>query len=164
MSSSTPSICVVVVFSRTNHRSGSGSGALRSPSHKRFTGIMLPPFPYLPLLFFASLPALLSPSCLILSPHIRNLDTKPGSVFPWLATYFVSRFCAIFPLPGNPNSRMSENQLAPSGVFSDLPSLPLLLLPSYPLAWSATHLSLALASPSNVQAPKLSLTLSYARP
>ena len=38
MSSSTPSICVVVVFSRTNHRSGSGSGALRSPSHKRFTG------------------------------------------------------------------------------------------------------------------------------
>ena len=80
MSSPTPSICVVVGFSCTNHLRRVSSGASRSPSHKRPTGIMLPPFPYLSLRLLASLPALLASFCLILFPYFLNLDTKPGSL------------------------------------------------------------------------------------
>ena len=76
MSSSTPSICVVVVFSRTNHRSGSGSGALRSPSHKKITGSMLPPFPYLPLP--SSPPYLPSPHPLVSSFLLTSATWTPN--------------------------------------------------------------------------------------
>ena len=165
MSSSTPSICVVVVFSRTNHRSGSGSGALRSPSHKKITGSMLPPFPYLPLPstppYLPSPHPLVSSFLLTSATWTPNLDPfSPG----WrltLSQVFVrySRFPEIQTL------LCLKTSWPPLGFFPTSPLSPLLLfLPSYPLASSATHLSLALASPSSVQAPKLSLTLSYARP
>ena len=76
MFTSTPSICVVVVFSRANHRSGSGSGALRSPSHKKNTGSMLPPFPYLPLP--SSPPYLPSPHPLVSSFLLTSATWTPN--------------------------------------------------------------------------------------
>ena len=73
------------------------SGASRSPSHKKPTGIMLPPFPYPSLRLLASLPALLASFSLILFPYFLNLDTKPGffPLFPPQVSFHALPFPAF---------------------------------------------------------------------
>ena len=74
--SSTPSICVKYV----SFLPRLSSGDLRSPSHKRTSGTMLPPFLSSSLLSLDHPLPLLSPRAPILSlPSVsQNLDTKPG--------------------------------------------------------------------------------------